>query len=144
MDEDRLSPELGRLIDAAKEAAKAAAAEGAAAASARGEGWALLAADGRVYAGSDVAAALAAARAAAARAADGPAAAGPGAAVADPSAGAPELLAAAFAVAGDSGETLLPQGDWRRAPSRLDPELPMVVKYLGRWVVVTLAEIPSA
>lgn len=127
MVEDRLSPELGRLIDAAK----AAAAEGAAAASARGEGWALLAADGKVYAGSDVAAALAAARAA-------------GVPAADPSVGAPELLAAAFAVAGDSGETLLPQGDWRRAPSRLDPGLPVVVKYLGRWVVVTLAEIPSA
>ena len=118
MDEDRLSPELGRLIDAAKAAARTAASEGPT----RAEGWALLAVDGRVYAEPDATAALSAALAA----------------------GAPQLVAAAFAVAGDSADTLLPRGDWRRALTSLDPGLPVVVKYLGRWVVVTLAEIPSA
>ena len=83
---------------------------------------------GEVYAGPDAAAALAAARAGGAQS--------PGA--------ASELLAAAFAVAGEPGDTLLPRGDWRQALSGLDPELPLVVKYLGRWVVVTLAEIPPA
>ncbi len=142
MDEDRLSPELGRLIDAAKAAARTAASgataagepAGAGAATpggakahgaegpTRAEGWALLAADGRVYAEPDATAALSAALAA----------------------GAPQLVAAAFAVAGDSADTLLPRGDWRRALTGLDPGLPVVVKYLGRWVVVTLAEIPSA
>ena len=142
MAEDRLSPELGRLIDVAKAAVGTAAAGATAAgepagpgdptpggdmphgavSATRAEGWAFLAADGKVYAGPDAAAALATV----------------------PAAGAPRLLAAAFAVAGDSADTLLPSGDWRRALAGLDPELPVVVKYLGRWVVVTLAEIPPA
>jgi hypothetical protein len=115
VDEDRLSPELGRLIDAAKAVARQAAPS-------RAEGWAVLAADGNIYAGPDAAAALDAV----------------------PGAGAPQLLAVAFAVVGDSADTLLPRGDWRRALAGLDPGLPVVVKYLGRWVVVTLAEIPCA
>jgi len=142
MDEDHLSPELGRLIDAAKAAARAAAAGTTAAGKpagtgapvtggteqhgapwpTRAEGWALLAADGRIHAGPDAAAVLADVQAA----------------------GAPQLLAAAFAVAGESADTLLPSGDRRWALAGLDPELPVVVKYLGRWVVVTLAEILPA
>jgi hypothetical protein len=114
VDEDRLSPELGRLIDAAKAAAIAAAvAEGAPAAPARREGWALLGGDGRIYAGPEAAA-------------------------------APQPVAAAFAVAGESADTALPRGDWRTALGALDPDLPVAVKYLGRWVVIAFAEIPSA
>ena len=63
MDEDHLTPELGRLIDAAKTAAKAGAAGRSRGAATRAEGWAVLGLDGEVYAGSDAAAALAAARA---------------------------------------------------------------------------------
>ena len=57
---------------------------------------------------------------------------------------ASELLAAAFAVAGEPGDTLLPARRMAAGSERLDPELPLVVKYLGRWVIVTLAEIPPA
>jgi hypothetical protein len=52
--------------------------------------------------------------------------------------------AAAFAVTGETGETLLPAGRWQDGAEAADPDLPVVVKYLGRWVVVTLGEIPGA
>jgi hypothetical protein len=114
VDEDRLSPELGRLIDAAKAAASTPGpAEEAPTAPARRESWALLGGDGRIYTGPEAAA-------------------------------APQPVAAAFAVTGESGDTALPAGDWRPALGALDPDLPVAVKYLGRWVVVTLAEIPCA
>ena len=123
VDEDRLTPELGRLIDAAKAAAgeviAAASGEDQAAAPCA-EGWAWLGANKAVYAGRDPATALAAARTAGA-----------------------EPLAAAFAVVGDPADTLLPHGDWRGAMSDVDPETPIVVKYLGRWVMVTLAEVDA-
>jgi hypothetical protein len=120
MDEDRLTPQLGRLIDVAKAAAGGAAAVRAAG-GARSQGWAVLGLDRNVHAGPSLAAAIAAATAARTR---------------------PE--AAAFAVAGEEGETLLPTGGWREGAEDADPELPVVVKYLGRWVVVTLGEIPGA
>ena len=120
MDEDRLTPKLGRLIDAAKAAAGGVAPTGAVPA-ARNQGWAVLGLDGNVYPGRSLAAAIAAAAAAHTQ---------------------PE--AAAFAVGGESGETLLPAGAWRDGAEGADPELPVVVKYLGRWVVVTLGEIPGA
>jgi hypothetical protein len=145
VDEDRLSPEFGRLIDAAK-AAAAAHAAGTAAGGAgaegggtepagparRAEGWAVLASDGAVHPGVDLASAVRAARAADASHVslsdlEGPA--GP--------------VAAAFAVAGEPGETLLPRPGWRTEAEGLDPELPVAVKYLGRWVVVTLGELPG-
>ena len=131
MDEDRLSPDLGRLIDAAKAAAAAAAAcdRLAPGAPARVEGWAFLGPGGRIHAASDAATALVAARATAGSAEE-------------PAAHLPGLVAAAFAVAGEPGETLLPRGDWRPALQDVDPDLPVAVKYLGRWVVVTLGEIP--
>ena len=117
MDEDRLTPQLGRLIDAAKAAARAGAQGGAAA---RTEGWAVLGEDGKVYAGPGLAVAVGSAH----RARTSP-------------------EAAAFAVTGESGDTLLPGGDWRSEAAAVDPHLPVVVKYLGRWVVVTLEEIPG-
>jgi hypothetical protein len=137
VDEDRLSPQLGRLIDAAKAAARAGSADqppgagltggaptGAAApngAAARAEGWSVLGIDGDVYAGGRLAAALAAA-----------------------AAGGTAPEAAAFAVVGEQGETLLPAGAWRQGAQGVDPQLPVVVKYLGRWVLVCLEELPAS
>lgn len=117
MDEDRLTPELGRLIDAAKTAAR----DAAGAAASRGEGWAVLGLDKKVYAGARLAAATGEAVAA-----------------------GTEPEAAAFAVIGESSETLLPGAGWRKGAEGADPELPVVAKYLGRWVLVTLGEIPGA
>lgn len=113
MDADRLSPQLGRLIDAAK-------ADAAGRTAPRAQGVALLASDGAIYVGTDAAGALAAAQVS----------------------GAEELLAAAFA-AGEPEETQLPGAECREVLSRIDTELPIVAKYLGRWVTVPLSELPS-
>jgi hypothetical protein len=137
VDEDHLSPELGRLIDAAKAAAAAAAAareeavaqDGARRAEAPvawAEGWAVLVGDGTVYAGPDVAAVLFAAQAGC------------------PSGGDRELLAAAFAVVGEGGDTLLPGEGDRAIVSAVDPGLPVAVKHLGRWVAMPISELPPA
>jgi hypothetical protein len=122
VDEDRLTPRLGRLIDAAKAAAGEAARApgGAAPEAARAEGWAVLGVDGKVYRAPRLAAAVAAARTA-----------------------GTEPEAAAFAVTGESGDTLLPRAGWRAGAEQADPHLPVAVKYLGRWVLVTLEEIPA-
>jgi hypothetical protein len=123
--EDRLTPQLGHLIDVARAAAVSAGAGGGAAPEgappSRAEGWAVLGEDGKAYSGSRLAGALSAARC---------------------SGTPPE--AAAFAVAGESGDTLLPGGHWRLGAEGADPHLPVALKYLGRWVVVTLEEIPGA
>ena len=125
MDEDRLTPVLGRLIDAAKAAAATADDERAACeegeVTPRVQGWAVLAEDGEVYSGRRLAGVLG---------------------VLQRSGTVPE--AAAFAVAGEPDDTLLPSGDWLGGAVGADPHLPVAVKYLGRWVVVTLEEIPSA
>jgi hypothetical protein len=132
VDEDLMSPEMGRLIDAAKAAARDSAGRAAGepgtpeGTPVRSEGWAVLGRDGAVFTGPGLGAALAAAGAR-----DGQAGAGS------------VITAAAFAVAGESGDTLLPQRGWCPAGSDIDPEVPVAVKYLGRWVVVTLAEIPG-
>jgi hypothetical protein len=124
MDEDRLTPRLGRLIDAAKAAAARARAE--AGTSSEGApvtagGWAVLGEDGKVYTGPRLDGALGAVQR---------------------SGTSPE--AAAFAAVGESGDTLLPPRDWRRGVAGVDPHLPVAVKHLGRWVVVTLEEIRDA
>lgn len=128
MDEDRLTPRLGRLIDAAKAAARAGLGrdtprdDGTAGGGAppRGEGWAVLGEDGEVYVGLWLAAALDAA---------------------GRSGTAAET--AAFAGAGGSDDTELPGRGWRTGVAGADPHLPVVVKHLGRWVLVTLEEIPG-
>jgi hypothetical protein len=153
VDEDRLSPELGRLIDAAKAAAEAARAATRAAAAPgmtatdsaaaagrpagvatpRAEGWAVLVGDGTIHTGSDAAAVLSAAQAGAASSSG-----------ADAGAGLTGLLAAAFAVSGEGGDTLLPGREGRAVLGAADPGLPIVVKHLGRWVAVPLSELPPA
>ena len=116
MDEDRLSPQLGRLIDEAK-----AASLRVDPAATPAEGVALLCGDGSVYSASAAQAALASAR----------------------RAGATEILAAAVAVANDPSSTLLPSAESRACLAGIDPDLPLVVKQFGRWVLVALSKLPD-
>lgn len=123
MDEDRLTPQMGRLIDEAK-----AAALRADPAAPRAEGVALLGEDGDIYIGyletEPADPAVAAAESALASARRG---------------GCQEILAAAVAVAGESAETLLPGSESYRVLAGIDPDLPLVVKYQGRWVMLPLS-----
>lgn len=128
MHEDQLSPELGRLIDAAK-----AAAARVAPSLPRAEGVAVLTRGGAVYAGywgDDPAAvsrcAAESALASARRAGDG------------------EVLAAAVAVANDPAESVFPSPDCRRSLADIDPDLPLVVKQSGRWVLLPLSRMSKS
>ncbi|MBN1320666.1 MAG: hypothetical protein JXA87_07490 [Thermoleophilia bacterium] len=123
MDEERLNPQLGRLIDRAK-----AAAQQADSAAPRAEGVALLGGNGDVYVGYP--------------GAESTHAEAPAAAPALASArrnGCDEILAAAVAVAGDPAETVLPSPESHRVLAGIDPDLPLVVKYQGRWVMLPLS-----
>ncbi len=126
MAEDRLSPQLGRLIDEAKAAARRTDLSFA-----RAEGVALLIAGGAIHAGyqgadpafpllsaADVA--LATAR----------------------KAGDAEIQVAAVAVVDDPAETVVPSAECRQTLAGIDPELPVVFKSLGRWVQLPLSELP--
>ena len=123
MDEDRLTPQMGRLIDEAK-----AAALWADPAAPRAEGVALLGEDGDIHIGyletEPAGPAVSAAESALASARRG---------------GCQEILAAAVAVAGESVETLLPGSESYRVLAGIDPDLPLVVKYQGRWVMLPLS-----
>jgi len=125
--EERLSPELGRLIDAAK-----AAAARVDPALPPTEVVALLTSIGAVYAApagedhqgcpvSAAEAALALARAA----------------------GDGEVLTAVVTLANDASESVSPSPAACCSLAELDPELPIVVKQLGRWVVVPLSRLWS-
>lgn len=157
MDEDRLTPQTGRLIDFAKAAAARAAAEGSRAPGqdasgfpralgepsqhgARTEGVALLAGDGAVYAGSAMAGPGRASAPAAAALHLSAAAAALGSAR---QAGCTEIVAAAVAVANDPAATLFPGSDSRRALAGIDEDLPLVVKHRGRWVLLLLSQLPA-
>jgi hypothetical protein len=126
MDEDRLTPQLGRLIDQAKAAALLAGP-----AAARAEGIALLAGDGTVhtgYQGADL---------------DRPLSSAVDAALASVRrGGCEEILAAAVAVAGDPAATVLPGSECRAALAGIDPDLPLVFKHQGRWVLLPLSRTP--
>jgi N-alpha-acetyltransferase 50 len=137
MDRDQLSPQLGRLIDQAKVAALRAAGElrrpeaeawaGTGSGARRAEGMALLLADGTVQSApstEDEAQRPDAAAGLAARA-DGV-----------------EILAAAVAVTDDAAPTLNPSPQTRRILAQIDPDLPLVVKQHGRWVMVPLSGLP--
>jgi hypothetical protein len=127
VDEDLLSPQLGRLIDEAKAAARRAGQDTSGV-----EGVALLTAAGTVYAGhpgggagrpplSPAEMALTAAR----------------------QAGHDTIVAAAAAVPTDRSETVLPSTESRRILAAVDPQLPIVFKQRGRWVMLPLAELES-
>lgn len=129
MDDDRLSPELGRLIDTVKAAARAAGPAG------WGEAVALLTGSGDIHRSGTT---------------QGPAGRGPGggcSAARDAvnswgEAGGEDILAAALAWVDGTAEDALPCSSCREALSAVDPDLPLVIKRKGRWVVVPLSGLP--
>lgn len=132
MDEDRLTPQMGRLIDAAKSAA-ARGVQGFV----RAEGVALLAEDGSVHVGCAGIASehgvLPAAKGVESSAADM-------ALASARESGQLKILAAAVAGAGSCGDTVLPSSQTVRALAAVSSELPLVLKRHGRWVLSALSE----
>ena len=126
MDEDRLSPELGRLIDEAKTAARTLDAADPAA-----EGVALLCDQGDIYTGAAVdPASHSAAHLALEKSAE---------------AGAGEVLAAAIAAPYDTRDSVTPSAAVYERLVELDPDLPLVVKRHGRWVMLPASRVtPSS
>ena len=143
MDEDRLSPELGRLIDEAKAVARMAGGDAE-----KAEGVALLVDGGIVHSGATVY--------------SGGPARGAGPALTDlpgtdsgkpplsaaelalsraRTAGGAEILAAAVAAPNDPGETVLPSAESYQCLVGIDPELPLVLKQQGRWVVLPVSQV---
>lgn len=126
MDEDRLSPQLGRLIDEAKGAAKAlgVGAPGV-------EGVALLSDEGEIYTGAALASASCTAAHLAVEAAE--------------EAGVDEILAAAVATPFDATDTTAMSVAAYERLAGLDPELPVVIKQHGRWVMLAVDRLtPSS
>lgn len=124
--EDRLSPDLGRLIDEAKVAARALGREAA-----EVEGVAVLVENGEIYSGAsndrngEETGAEAAEQALRRAEAAGPA----------------EVLAAAVAAPFDTAETVSPSVGTHGRLSEIDPELPLIFKKHGRWVILPASEI---
>lgn len=127
MDESRLTPRLGRLIDMAK-AASLQVDPGASTA----EGIALLTERESIYVGhtggdpdrpgtSAAEVALVAAR----------------------RAGEEEIVAAAVAIANDPGATVTPCRESLRCLAGLDPDLPLIVKKRGRWILMIVSELTA-
>ena len=56
-------------------------------------------------------------------------------------AGDREVLAAAVAVANDRAESVFPSADCSRLLAEIDPDLPLVAKQLGRWVMLPLSRL---
>jgi hypothetical protein len=135
VDEDRLSPQLGRLIDEAKTAAAALGV-----ATAEAEGVALLTEDGAVHSGAG-------GRSRGAAAAEGnipgrASLSAAGLALQNARAtGDREILAAAVAAPCDSSETVLPGMESYKCLVEVDPEMPLVLKQHGRWVVLPLSVV---
>lgn len=138
MDADRLSPDLGRLIDQAKDAAKLLGLEDAAI-----ETVALLTDGGDIYTGATLhygepttpgaAGAGASARSAAHLALERAQEAGAG-----------EVLAAAVAAPYNAAETVLPSAAAYERLVSLDAELPLVIKQHGRWVMLPADQVGPA
>jgi hypothetical protein len=127
MDEDRLSPQLGRLIDEAKAAARLLGATGP-----EVEGVALLTGEGTVHCGA-VTEASAEAGSAAQAALDRAR-----------SAGHEEILAAAVAAPFATADTVLPSAESHRCLAGVDPELLLVIKQQGRWVMLPASKVNPA
>jgi hypothetical protein len=127
MNEDLLTPLMGRLIDRAK-AAVVESASGAGGA----EGVALLLDDETIVAAgvaSDVISGLLCAAALALEAARAQ--------------GGQVVEAAAVALSDSSLKTVVPSAASREALESIDPALPVVAKLRGRWVVRLLSEFPG-
>lgn len=125
MDEDRLSPQLGRLIDEAKRAAIALGVE-----SSGVEGCALLCDEGEICAGAALAPAPQSAAHLALEAAR--------------QAGAGEILAAAVAAPYNTADTVTVSLVTYERLAGLDPELPLVLKQHGRWVMLPADKVTPA
>ncbi len=137
MDEDRLSPDLGRLIDQAKAAARLLGVEAPAI-----EAVALLSEEGEIFCGATL------------HSGEQP----------DPTAGAPmnprsaahlalerareagagEILAAAVAAPYRLADTVSPSAAVYERLVGLDPELPLVLKQHGRWVMIAADKVTPA
>jgi hypothetical protein len=124
MDEDRLSPQLGRLIDEAKAEARLLDI-----ASPDAEGVALLTGSGAIHRGAVTGGS-----------AEVGSAAGSALARAQ-AAGDAEIIAAAVAAPFHPGETVLPSAESRRCLAGIDPELPLVIKQHGRWVMLPASKV---
>lgn len=127
MDEARLSPQLGRLIDRAK-----AAVSQVNASDIRAEVVALLTDDGSIhsgYAGVDPAMSDTSAAAEALACAQ--------------RCGCATVTAAAVTVARDPADTVLPSRGSREVLADINPDLPVVFKHHGRWVVRPLSKVPD-
>jgi hypothetical protein len=124
--EEQLSPQLGRLIDAAKAALPTAGRAGLEA-----EAVALLTESGVIYTGCST---------------GDPSSGGCRAAVlalADHrAAGGGDIDAAAFALSVPA-DSVFPCPGCRRALAGIDPELPLAIRQRGRWVLVPLSAVPE-
>jgi hypothetical protein len=137
VDEDRLSPQLGRLIDEAKAAARLL--DGTAP---DAEGVALLMEDGAVHSGASSRLDVdgAAEKAVVDTTHSHPCAAD--LALEQARAGGDrEILAAAVAAPHDPSETVFPGAGSYACLTEVDPELPLVLKQRGRWVVIPLSRV---
>ena len=122
MREDQLSPQLGRLIDAAKNALPDFSACGSY------EAVALLTETGAIFTGRSAAwEAEGGAVEAALRSYRG--------------SGAGDIDAAAFAVNAPVESVVVP-AVCRKILEGIDPDLPILMKRLGRWVIVPLSSLP--
>jgi hypothetical protein len=137
MDEDRLSPDLGRLIDQAKGAAELLGLTDPAI-----ETVALLSDSGDIYTGATLH-----------RGEQVDPSAGPGvnprsaahlALERAQEAGAGEILAAAVAAPYRLADTVLPSAASYERLVALDPELPLVIKQHGRWVMLAANKVTPA
>lgn len=136
MDEAHLSPDLGRMIDEAKTAARSLGIEDPAV-----EGVALLVEEGDIYTGAGL---MSGGRAVADHMA-APSHSGASLALQRAQeAGAGEILAAAVAAPFDTSETVVPGVESYERLAGLDPELPLVIKQHGRWVMVAVSSVRPA
>ena len=142
MHEERLSPQLGRLIDAAK-----AAAAQVDPTLPPTEVVALLTSSGAVYMGQTGRPAPAEQAGEAEQiAGDHPEASVPAAEAARVlarAAGEDEVLVAVIAVTGDASQSVSPSPATCHSLAELDPELPVVLKQKGRWVMLPLSRFWS-
>ena len=136
MDEDRLSPELGRLIDQAKAAARLLGVEDPAI-----EAVALLTDEGDIYTGATLGRGTADPAAGTALA---PQSAAHLALERARAAGADEILAAAVAAPYRTEETVMPSTATYERLVGLDPGLPLVLKQHGRWVMLSADKVSPA
>jgi hypothetical protein len=137
MDEARLSPEIGRLIDQAKQAAQLLGIEDPAI-----ETVALLTEGGGIYTGATLHYGAPADPAAAAGAA--PRSAAHLALERAQEAGEGEILAAAVAAPYSTADTVPPSVTTYERLVGLDPELPLVLKQHGRWVMLAADKVSPA